>query len=38
MDRLTLIQREMVMAHKRGAWDTVRWLAEKSMKLRSETK
>lgn len=28
------VQREMVLAHKRGAWDTVVWLAGKARPLR----
>jgi site-specific DNA-methyltransferase (adenine-specific) len=30
-------QREMVLAHKRGAWDLVVWLAEKARTLRLAT-
>ena len=29
------IQREMVLAHKRGAWDTVLWLAPIARELRT---
>ena len=34
MSDLDLIQREMYLAHKRGAWDLVVWLAEKALPLR----
>ena len=35
MSKLTFIQREMVLAHKRNAWDTVLWLAVIARKLRT---
>lgn len=31
---LKIIQREMVLAHKRNEWDTVRYLAKHARRLR----
>ena len=34
MINLSVVQQELYLAHKRGAWDTVVWLAPVARKLR----